>query len=409
MRQMFFFFVFVAAFSFGCRGGRAIDYGVEAGTSPVASAAGESDTDADADADADADSDADSDTDSDTDTDTDTETGTDGETVECWSDADGDGYGFGQAVEIVAGECPDGFVENGGDCDDTDDDVHPDIEEVDDLCDNEIDDDCDGDVDGDDSECPEDDDMVVCFWDADGDDFGDPDDSSERESCSGSWVRNDDDCDDTDDDVSPDEIEDCDNGIDDDCDGDVDEADSECPEDPDMVVCYWDADGDGYGDPEDSSERDSCSGSWVLNDEDCDDTDDDVSPDEIEDCDNGIDDDCDGEEDLDDADCDDAPEDDDGFCPDRPGDYHELCIVGIADGIEEWDLAILVDWACDEHWVDYDGRAFVDSPVLSEDGDSMCIGFYGDNIEINGASPDSPVWGGYATGDCGDLDGLYEI
>jgi hypothetical protein len=100
------------------------------------------------------------------------------------------------------------------------------------------------------------------------------------------------DCDDTDPDIAPGTIELCD-GIDQDCDGEVDE---------DLLTTwYLDQDGDGFGDPVWSVQ--SCerpANSAVENDTDCDDTDAGVYPGAPERCD-GVDQDCDGTIDEDDA------------------------------------------------------------------------------------------------------------
>lgn len=96
------------------------------------------------------------------------------------------------------------------------------------------------------------------------------------------------DCNDNDNAVNPGAAESCTNGTDDDCDGLVDAAD------PDAVGCptCTDADTDGYY-------LESGCGTAV----DCNDLDIAVNPGAIEDCFNGIDDDCDGYVDGNDTDC----------------------------------------------------------------------------------------------------------
>jgi len=176
----------------------------------------------------------------------------------------------------------------GEDCDDTDLDVNPGIEED---CTNGIDDDCDGDADTEDSECCE------CI-DNDSDGYG----VAACVNCTyPQW-----DCDDSDPDVNPGIEENCTNGIDDDCDGMTDYGDPE--------GCCHDLDGDGYGDP--------AATACAYPEWDCDDSDPDVNPGIEEDCTSGIDDDCDGA--IDDADCD-CPPYCTGFCADADGDPFGGC------------------------------------------------------------------------------------
>jgi hypothetical protein len=178
----------------------------------------------------------------------------DGGIVSTWyTDADDDGYGD-PLTGIEACEAPDGSVDDGTDCDDSDPNTHPGAVEV---CDGD-DDDCDGLVDT----------GEVGSWypDGDGDGFGDPDAGALTCEPEPGWVQDGSDCDDSDPAVSPLAVEAC-NGVDDDCDGEVDED--------------FDEDGDGWG-------------GVLCGGEDCDDGDPAIHPDADEICDDGVDDDCDG-------------------------------------------------------------------------------------------------------------------
>jgi hypothetical protein len=159
------------------------------------------------------------------------------------------------------------------DCDDHDFAIRPDAQEV---CDG-IDNNCDGEVD---------EDVLLTFYaDQDGDGFGTPNEPIDACSAPTGYVPFGNDCDDSSADIYTGAPEQC-TEIDDDCDGDVDE---------DLVFgLYYDADGDGYGDPDRPSE--DCSGGegYVYYGDDCDDEDPDVHPFQAESCD-GIDNDCDGE------------------------------------------------------------------------------------------------------------------
>ena len=197
-----------------------------------------------------------------------------------YTDADGDGHGDADTEAEVCTPAAD-QVALGDDCDDGDPGVFPDAEE---LCDG-ADNDCDGDVD--------EDGVSTWYSDADGDGAGDP--ATAVESCApeDGDVANGDDCDDTDEAVNPGATELCD-GVDNDCDGSADVGAVDAP------TWYLDVDGDGHGDPGVSAEACAEPSGYTDRAGDCDDTDFDISPDGTELCD-GLDNDCDGDTDEDDA------------------------------------------------------------------------------------------------------------
>jgi len=185
-----------------------------------------------------------------------------GEPVETATDADGDGFSVDE------------------DCDDNDPAVRPDATEI---C-NGIDDDCD--------ELTDEDVGFEFFADGDADGFGAGAAVVECEAPEG-YADNDDDCDDADPAVNPDADEIC-NGLDDDCDGAVDN------DAVDAMTWYADVDGDGFGDGGAPVTTCDTPSGYVQDTSDCDDSDPDVNPDADEWC-NGVDDDCDGTIDEDDA------------------------------------------------------------------------------------------------------------
>ncbi len=208
----------------------------------------------------------------------------DAEDSETWyADSDGDGFGD-EDDSVQACEEPSGYIDEPGDCDDGDAEINPDADE---LCDG-ADNDCDGDTD-EDAE-----DAQTWYADDDGDSFGDAGDTQDLCEQPKGYVSDDNDCDDDDDDINPDASELCD-GADNDCDGDTDEDDAE-----DTSSWYADGDGDGFGDADDAKTTCEAPSGYVSDDSDCDDTDPSVNPDASELCD-GLDNDCDGDTDEDDA------------------------------------------------------------------------------------------------------------
>ncbi len=205
-------------------------------------------------------------------------------TTTWYVDADEDGYG-GPRLHVDACEAPSGFVADATDCDDLDASANPGADEI---CDG-VDNDCDGFTDE-----PDAIDASTWYVDADADGYGGAGLSSTACTQPSGYVADSTDCDDADAAVSPGAAELC-NGIDDDCDGSTDEGDA-----TDATTWYVDADADGYGGARLHVDACEAPSGYVADATDCDDGDAAVFPGATELC-NGVDDDCDGDLDEDDA------------------------------------------------------------------------------------------------------------
>ena len=201
-----------------------------------------------------------------------------------YADSDEDSYGDPE-VSTTACSQPSGFLADASDCDDGAVSVNPAATEI---CD-EIDNDCDGSVDETDA-----DDAATWYADSDSDGFGDL--ASTTPACTqpSGYVADATDCDDGDSAINPGAAEICDE-IDNDCDGTTDGASA-----TDATDWYLDGDGDGFGDPADMERSCDAGSGRVSDNNDCDDSDAAVYPGADEYCD-GVDSDCDGDLDEDDA------------------------------------------------------------------------------------------------------------
>ncbi len=201
-----------------------------------------------------------------------------------YADSDADGYGDASSTTTACLQ-PSGYVDNADDCDDGEALAWTGATE---LCDG-ADNDCDGTVDNDDAA-----DAPTWYGDDDGDGYGNPAISKTACELPDGYADNGDDCDDHEALAWTGASEVCD-GADNNCDGAVDDDD---PLLEGASTWYADTDGDGYTDAAVSVHAcEAPSGYAAASDEpDCDDADEQVHPGADEIADDGLDQDCDGDD-----------------------------------------------------------------------------------------------------------------
>ncbi|MEW6079315.1 MAG: PilC/PilY family type IV pilus protein [Thermodesulfobacteriota bacterium] len=187
-----------------------------------------------------------------------------------YRDADGDNYG-NSADFIDAADQPPGYVTASGDCDDTNPAVHPGAVEI---CGDGLDNDCAGG----DAAC------TTWYRDVDHDGYGNPGVSVQAEDRPDGYVADNTDCNDGDAAINPAAVDICD-GIDNDCSGGADEG---------CLIWYQDGDGDGYGNPGVTLSQYYQPANYVSDNTDCNDGNAAVNPGHAEVCNDGLDNDCDG-------------------------------------------------------------------------------------------------------------------
>jgi len=205
---------------------------------------------------------------------------------EYFPDGDEDGFGVGQVGKCLCEPEWPYLADKTGDCNDGDPTIYPEAEE---LC-NGKDDDCDGEKDEEDAKgCKK------WYVDEDGDGMGGEDNKC---LCGPSFpylAKGGGDCDDSNADVNPFEVEVC-NGVDDNCNDQIDEEGAQG-----CTNYKKDNDEDGWG--VSFPMKCLCEPEYPFTAEqsgDCDDNNADAAPGEEEEC-NGFDDDCDGKKDEEDA------------------------------------------------------------------------------------------------------------
>ena len=237
---------------------------------------------------------------------------------------DNDNDGYGDATNSIEScEEVDGYVENSSDCNDDDQNVNPDQEE---LCDG-LDNNCDGQIDEGLS-------LITFYLDNDNDGYGNPNEFVEACSAVEGYVENGEDCNDNNPNINPGANEACD-GLDNNCNGQIDEGLS-------LITFFLDNDNDGYGNPNEFVEACSALEGYVENGDDCNDNDSEINPGATEVCD-GIDNNCNQEVD---EGCNNPPYVNSASIePSNPTSNDVLlCIVGQAGDPDGDPITFVYDW-----------------------------------------------------------------
>jgi hypothetical protein len=207
--------------------------------------------------------------------------------VAFYVDGDSDGFGDKNQESVVGCSLSEGFADNEGDCDDENDEIHPDSIEI---CDS-VDNDCDQKIDDMDVIVGTNVGLKTFYRDVDGDGYGVGSSTIEKCVLPTGYSEWDTDCDDGDRDVFPNSVELCDS-VDNDCDQLIDDGDDSVDVSTGSLF-FLDGDGDGYGDATSGVLSCALSSDRVDDNTDCDDGNADIHPDGIEVCDS-VDNDCDG-------------------------------------------------------------------------------------------------------------------
>ena len=187
-----------------------------------------------------------------------------------FADEDEDGFGDKDNTTQTC-NLPNGYTQDDTDCNDQNGNVNPNATEV---C-NNTDDNCNGTTDENAA------DALTWFFDGDGDNFGDSNVSEKSCAPPEDYLADNTDCNDQDASINPGAVEVCD-GIDNNC-----NPSDDTPPD----IWFADTDGDGFGDPNNTTSSCTQPEDFVTNGDDCNDTSASIRPGGTEIC-NGLDDDC---------------------------------------------------------------------------------------------------------------------